>query len=837
MIRIMSNTIAKISYLVIFIISLALIVYFLLLHGIKIDSLILPYANIKKLYIKLDKKLIVKADYLKIKKSYKKTDTKSQLLSIKDYLKYFHQFFKELDIKKLEYKNQTIRLKYIYNKFFLDTNELYFLASISISNKSSVHANIQNLYLKNYFTYLKGNLNINLDENRIDFDGSFKTHGLNGFAKLTLKDDMLDYYLYDVSAKEIATFMDYLNSKININEEISNWIYRYIIAKQYDLHYITGKFNIRTGVFFPKLIKAEATAKNVKIKFHKKLKSAFAKKIDITLKNDTLYFKLFKPSYQEIDLNGSKVTITHLLSKGAAIEVILKAKHPLDKKVKRILKVYDVDIPLYQKTSSTDTILRLYIPFVPYSFHIKGYFYTQNSDIYFKKIKFHTKQATISLKDNIVDLNNTNISYKKLFDINTTGAFKTDKNRYTGRINVNKLFLQYKDEVLLDTNKTKSAIDIDFDRSKISLKDLNTSLSFDKTKKFTFDDLGKLYGISPFLRKYDIKYGKTNLYTADFKLFKIKSHIHYDNNKILLYNDKLLKNFDINGSIDMNNIKLNINKSLITADISDQIMINTNNISYDLRNSLSEDKNKKSYFKKPITLNALDATIYISKALTLPTTTFTLFLNRDKKIFSSVYGKNHIFYSKDAGMVDIHTNFLSADYIDMIIHHDLFKNGSFQLLIKESNDLFWGNCKIADSTIKSPKKGGSDFKIDTGEFNFYLKNSILTLKDIVLRNNFSTLKGSGYIDLKNKKLNLDFNVDILKDLGKTIKSIPLIGYILLGKDGKFSSKVTITGSFDNPQIQTDFSKDVIKSPLNIIFRVIKLPFKLLLPKNETNLSK
>ena len=107
---------------------------------------------------------------------------------------------------------------------------------------------------------------------------------------------------------------------------------------------------------------------------------------------------------------------------------------------------------------------------------------------------------------------------------------------------------------------------------------------------------------------------------------------------------------------------------------------------------------------------------------------------------------------------------------------------------------------------------------------------MLILKNILLKNKYSTLKGDGYIDLKNKIMHLSFKVDILKDLGKTIKSIPLIGYILLGKDGKFSSKVTISGDLNDPQIETDFSKDVIKSPLNIIFRVIKLPFKLLLPK-------
>ncbi len=817
--------------MVIFIISLIFILYFLLLHGIRIESLKLPYADIKKLYIKLDKKLIVKADYLKIKKSYKKTDTKSQLLSIKNYLKYFHQFFQDLDIRKVEYQNQTIRLKYIYNRFFFDTDKLYFFASISMSNKSSIEADIKNLYLKNFYTYFKGKLNINLTQNIINFDGSFKTHGLKGFAKLTLHNNILNYYIYNTSAKSIAPFMDYLNSKIQINKEISNWIYKYIIAKKYKLHYIYGKINIKTKEFFPKLIRAEATANSVKIKFHKKLKSAFVKKVDVILKNDTLFFKLYKPSYEDIDLNGSKVTITHLLTKGAAIEVILKANHPLDKKVKDILKAYKVNIPLYQKSSTTQSLVRLYMPFVPFSFHIKGYFYTTNSDIYFKGIKFHTKKAKVLIDDNIVKFDNCNISYKKIFDINSSGIFDTHKNIYKGGININKLYLKYKNEVILNANQIISSTIVNFSKSTIYLPKLNITLAFGKINKFIFNNIKKLYDVSPLLKKYKINNAKALLSTNDFNTFYLKGRIKYNNN-IILYNNKPLNTFDINASIDSNNILLNINRGIILADICDEVEVNTSNISYNLTNVLENKKTKQKYSKKPITINAKNATLYINKDLSLLTTSFTLFINDDKKIFSSVYGKNHIFYSKTSKLVTIDTNFLSGDYINSIIHHKLFKNGFFKLSIKESNDNFFGNCQIINSKIKSPKKGGSDFKIDTGEFKFYLNNKILTLKDIILKNRFSTLKGGGYIDLKNKKLYLVFKVNVLKNLSKTIKSIPLIGYILLGKDGKFSSKVTITGDFDNPQIQTEFSKDVIKSPLNILFRVIKLPFKLFLPESK-----
>jgi len=736
-----------------------------------------------------------------------------------------------LDINKLEYQNQTIRLKYIYHKFFLDTDDLSFLTAISMSNRSNIVADIKNLYLKKYHTYIKGKLNINLSQNLINFDGSFDTHGLKGYVKLTLDNNILNYYVYDTSAKSIAVFMDDLNTKIKINREISNWIYRYIVAKKYKLHYIFGKINIKTGEFYPKQIQAEALANDVSIKFHKNLKSVFAPEVDIKLKNDTLSFKLFKPTYENIDLNGSKVTITNLVSKGSAIEVIIKVKHPLDKKVKKILKAYRVNIPLYQKTSSTDAMIRLYMPFNPFSFHIKGHFYTTNSDIYFKGIKFHTKKAKITLKDNTIKLNKTDISYKNLFEIKTSGIFDTHKNQYKGNLDINKLYLKYKNEVILDSNKTQSSIDIDFKKGSINLKDLNSTLIFGKKNRFVFDNLSNLYTLSPLLKRYNIHAGQAKLFTTNFITFYLKGKIPY-NNKILLYNNKPIKLFDINSAITSNDIKLDVNNGIMKANIANKITINTNNISYNLKNTLDKSQNSTVVFKKSITLNAINSMIYIDKEITIPTNTFTFFSNKNKKIFSSIYGKNHIFYSKDSKTVDIQTNFLDADYINNIIHHKLFQNGFFKLSIKESNGLFWGNCQIINSKIKSPKKGGSNFKIDTGKFKFYLEKHILTLTNIVLKNKFSTLKGDGYIDLKKKNLNLVFKVDIFKNLGKTIKSIPLIGYVLLGKDGKFSSKVTISGDFNNPQIKTDFSKDIISSPLNIIFRTIKLPFKLLLPKEK-----
>ncbi|NPA74306.1 MAG: hypothetical protein GXO12_06290 [Epsilonproteobacteria bacterium] len=324
------------------------------------------------------------------------------------------------------------------------------------------------------------------------------------------------------------------------------------------------------------------------------------------------------------------------------------------------------------------------------------------------------------------------------------------------------------------------------------------------------------------MKKYDIDNGDIDIKTKDFKSYKLSCQTTLKKQNILLENNKTVKHFHINAIINDKGLTGKINGN-IELNASDKIDILTKDISFDLRGI---DAKKESNITKPLRLEAFNATVYLRGGLTIPTEEFTFFANEDKKIFSSIYKDNHIFYSKDSNGIDISTNFITYRYLNGLINHTLFHGGSFKLSIKGKDDVFKGKCDIINSVIKSVDKNGKDFNIDIGKFDFYYTNDILTLKNIVLKNSFSTLEGNGYIDLKSKKLNITFKVTILKQLGKTINAIPFLGYILLGQNGKFTSKAKIYGTFDNPIIKTDFAQNVIKSPFNIIFRIIKTPFRL-----------
>ena len=796
----------------------------LLLHGITINQLILPNANVKKLYIKLDKKFILKTNYLKINKNYKNNTIESQIVFIKKYLKYFKLLFQEVDIKKIKYENNEISLRYTNKLFLLKTKQLYFASKIFLSNKNLIILNIKKLNFKKYKISFTGLMKYNLTNKKIDYDGTFYTHNINGNLKLTLQNNVLQYYIYNTTSDNISYFMDFLNQKIKINKTISNWIYKNIIAKDYNILYLAGKINIKTGNYYPKKIEAEVIAKNATVLFHQNLPKVNIKKITIILKNDTLSFILNKPIYKKIKLKNSYVQIHNLLTKNSYINIIIKTKHKLDNIVKNILKQYKISLPIKQLNGTTNTTLKLHIHFVPYKINITGNFATKNSNFQMNGINFFIKNANIELNNSIIKVHNTNILYKKFFDINTSGKIYTKKNIYKGKIFFNKLLLNFNKKILLNGANIESNIFINFTNKHIRLNTFDGDLFFNKNiNKFIFNNINKIYPFSPILKKYNLKEGSVILTTKDFNIFNLTINTVLNNQNILFYKSKPLKNLSIKAKISKKNIFFH--NPLIDIKIDKNIEIKTKDISYNIKD---ENISKKIKITKPIILSAINSTIYFPKNITIKTNSFSFFKTKNKTIFSSIYKTNKLFYFKDKNSKNITTNFISGDYVNHLIGHDLFHGGKLKLKIIGKNNYFRGYCEILNSSIKSSKKNMQDFKINKGSFYFDLKNSVLTFKNIILINDFSTLKGDGYINLKTQKINLKFHISILKTLSKTVKSIPFLGYILLGKDGKFGSKVTITGDFKNPKIKTYFAKSVITSPANIIFRTIKIPFQLLL---------
>ncbi|MBK1964381.1 DUF3971 domain-containing protein, partial [Campylobacter novaezeelandiae] len=146
----------KILYFLLAISVFIILLFLVLKNGISISSVQFDFLKLEQLYIKLDKKLIVKAKNISI---YQKSniDSKKQtsqfssvkLLNLAENLKYFYIFIQEMDIRNLAFKDYHLKILFKNNKFFVDNN-LFFLKTTLQKEENNIKANIEKMFIRDY---------------------------------------------------------------------------------------------------------------------------------------------------------------------------------------------------------------------------------------------------------------------------------------------------------------------------------------------------------------------------------------------------------------------------------------------------------------------------------------------------------------------------------------------------------------------------------------------------------------------------------------------------------------------------------------------------------------
>jgi hypothetical protein len=120
----------------------------------------------------------------------------------------------------------------------------------------------------------------------------------------------------------------------------------------------------------------------------------------------------------------------------------------------------------------------------------------------------------------------------------------------------------------------------------------------------------------------------------------------------------------------------------------------------------------------------------------------------------------------------------------------------------------------------------SGYDIKWGELFFGISDKKLIINHLSLFSDTADIKGEGVIDLDTKKIDIKLSVSILKNFTSILEHIPLVNYLLLGKDGTINISMTVKGTIDNPKFDTtETFGDALKTPINILERTFKLPFE------------
>jgi len=818
-----------------------------LVHGVNINNLTLPKVKIKRLYIKLDKKLIVRANKIEIKRASKSNTSTYEIYKTIKYIKYLQLFFNSISLKNITYNDEVVNILYKDDIFYVDSKYLTIDAKVSKLGKN-IHLDLKQMILKDYGLELVGKLNLDIKNKIYRYDGKYSILNINGKLKAKVEKNRFFYDIQSSSFNSLAPIMKYLKKRVFIEPLARAWIYKKIVAKKYKLNYLRGMFDFKTKDFFPNLMEGSAVAKDVFIKFHPNVKAAHASSVKVKLKDNTLAFYPKNTTYEGKKVGINDIYIYNLLTTKNGIIVDIKSDTLLDVYVHNILHVFDINLPIKQTSGRNKSNLFLDVRFRPYSIKAKGKFEIFDSNFTVAGVDFFTKHANIKLKNNNIYLKNSNLKYKNIFDINTTGKFDTKNSNYIGKMDINSILIDMKNSHLLKVENLKNQkIKLDFNTKKtiVFLNDFDTKLVFEKNQNFCeINNILKYKKYSPFLKNQKFNNGKLRIFTKDFDTFNADLNISGINTPFVDDN-KTIKNL---------NLKIDINSSVLKAQALDsRLKLKYNkNIILNLKNLdiLLDSNNSEAKTKQLVSINGKNVN-FIIKDLnsTILSDNFTFNFDQNESRFISVYKDSQLGYENNSTVFIAQGSKFNDKFVNTILDKQMFKGGVFSFDAKgKDKNIFSGKILIKNSILKDfsvfnniiatintipslflfkdPNFNEHGYMIKDGSISFKRVNGIVAFNSIKLHGFSADIYGNGYINLGTKEIDLNLQIRTLKDISKFLGSIPLLGYITLGEDKSISTNLKVTGKLKNPKIKTQVLEDSLISPLNIIKRVIKSPLKL-----------
>ncbi|WNY98855.1 DUF3971 domain-containing protein [Sulfurospirillum sp. 'SP'] len=846
-----SHTIRNIWIFFLFIVLSVVALIGTLVNGISIDNLTLPTIKIDQLYIKLDKKLIVSIQTLDIKKE---TQTDTSLEETAELIKnfpYINQFFSKISINAIIYDNETISLHYEDNTFKFDSKHLSVNLMITPIEKWSIEVDIQEAFLKDFALHLNGKARIDLKTKNHSFEGDFETFGLKGIALIDIKDTLLTYHLQSdtFQNKNLKDLMDFIVSHVELDQIAKDWIDKNIIGEEYVLHFFEGKLDLATLDYFPMQMRGNATVKNATVSFEPTVPPAHVKEIGIEFKDDKLLFDIHEPTYEQKNIQKADVYIYNLIGKGTGIVVDLNATSRLDAPIHKILHAFKIDVPITQTSGKIDANVRLDIKFLPFDINATGKFKLSPSDFTLSGLPMSTKYGEVRLDNFKIMLDNANLRYKNLFDINATGTFDAKKSNYEGKIDINSLLLDFSGTKLLKINNLadqNASFSIENGVTKMALPSLETTISFAKDiNQFILTDLTKVAAFSPFMSDGNLFEGSVSVQTKDFENFDAKINL-YNVDTPLLENRVPVQDFEVALTTDTKILDASTTNNKLSLHYDKDITVHIK----DLNISIPQGDDPLDLPIKTTIFGENSSFLDMDNNKTVLSERYTLTLFKDRVHLNSKRGKSSFEYEKRKGILGIQATSLDSDAINALFNRHYFHQGDFSLSIDGVDnhnmqgtfimhktyikDLkFFNNLMATINAIPSllvfndPNFNTEGYFVENGYVEFNQNKEEMHIKEIQLRGKSADIVGAGKVNLIPSTLDLKLQIKTLKTFSSAIDMIPLVGGIILGDDKRISTNVDVTGPTTDPKIETHLIMDTLKSPVNIIKRTLELPLELL----------
>lgn len=820
-----------IEFIFILLSGISLIIIASLFTGIEIDDLKYNNINIKKLYLKYDKNLNISIQKVIIQNSnsLKNVEIKASfniayhdglfLIDMKDFL------IKDTDLKF------TGLIEIDPNKINLDTSSDLTVKNLVLTfDKALKNVNADTLFVK-------------YQNNKIDLS----------FKKPSYEDVLLDRSKVSYSIEDNVLKL-YLKTQSLFNNTIKNILSHYAVnidTIQYD-----GTNDISTNIFIP------FGKGNIKV-------DANVIVLNSNLEDFGYKYKVNKSilSYKDNIING---------------EMDLDSIKYNDMEIFNSHLTYDINIESDLKVNVKSK--QLYFTKDNYNFYSNNStLYFKNDKINFSS-KIHDEKNEI-----LINLNNTtdtntkktsglfnlkyydnhnisiegeNIKYKGDFqdDLNITIQAENIKviKPYTSvvkNLSLNILNNVITSKLLLNNEKDTHRINIQ------STSNLSEKISYGNIgiEKFSYN---KLIDIENKNVPYKAFFQDNIVFNSPiFGLTYFKSSETKKNKLIISNPKKLLDSLNIL-SIDKNS------NGFIEAESDDyleNITVHLDNLNLEINSSYFDSLNDEA--TENIVLPRFPSINLLYTDSNIKYNDYTLSFDRLNMIADNntsntyiIKDKSRIKLSTEGNRISFNASNLDDNYVNSFLNKEIFEDGYLNINIygDDINELS-GDIDIYDTTIKNVTlinslttfvnttpaiinpllalptlfrlaqtgfdTNGYYMKHGNGSFRYNTKKNELDIYDLYTNGKMSNFVVNSHTNLNTKKIDANVDISFLKDFTTAINYIPIVGYIIMGDDGEFHTSIDITGTTNDPQLETHTVKEASRGFTGIIKRILTLPFK------------
>lgn len=403
----------------------------------------------------------------------------------------------------------------------------------------------------------------------------------------------------------------------------------------------------------------------------------------------------------------------------------------------------------------------------------------------------------------------------------------------------------------------------------LNFDDFKTQLTLAQTKKIIISDLSKLYPYSELLQYLAMQKGELAIESQDFQTIYIQTQI--SDLQYPLYDKKWNPIKELNSTIKITPKQLHIaslDESIVLDYQNSALKATLENKNIDLSALLDS--------KIPIFQTYLQTTSpapqtqqtqqtqQISTPTPKPKSDFKLYFEAkdsdlrykqwivptDEIIISTEQDKIKADFTHKNGVanIDLYDNIIkfqahnfSGNFINLLAGKTIVEGGLFSAKGLYKNKVLKGEVEMQNTIFKNfatlqnvialidtipslivfkkPGLGADGYEVNQGRITFDLNNEYLGLRKIDLIGSSIDVLGSGVVKLEDQSIDIALNISTIKGLSEVLNKIPIVGYLLLGKEGKISTGVVIKGTLDNPTSDVSIAEDLISAPFKIIQRI------------------